>query len=345
MNTIYSDPKEIHSGSKTIYSDPKGSGRTPLSGMQTMMHREKSPGYVEYLTFLFILSTVFFLGTLIPFQRTVWAQILCGALPALILLLLFLYMTRQRRVGRFWAFCAAVIAVCLSALSLYCMAQFLYFCVLQELPVWLFPAAFLVCAFYGALWDVHLLQRFCKLCGPPVIFLLVLSLLSGASKIRFSLQYGIFLWRDYLRVQTSSFLYGTLLFGVLFLLEGILLLTLLRTETAFEKQTVSPEAGSGGKKKHHTLCRGFVKGYLLAVVSLAAIYFVTVLALGPAVFEFLTYPVYYPPGLSGSAEYLERTEIILLAVLLFPEFVKMTLCILMIKKSLLRFFRPEDIGR
>lgn len=286
--------------------------------MNKELYEEQQPRYLEYLAFLYFLSSIFFLGALIPFHRMMWATLLCGGLLALPFLYGVHKLIHRYGIGKPLLALTAVIAALFAALTLYCLSEFLFSCVLQELPVWLFPAAFLLCCIYAAVKDIHVLERFSKLCGPVVLLLLFLAVCSGIAKVRLSFTYGFFSWRDYTATSAGAFFSGVLFFAVLFFSEGIVLLTILNQ-----------------KRKTPAIFKDAAIGFLLSIVFLSAAYLVTVLALGPDVFELLTYPVYYPPGLTGNAEYLERIEVILLAVFILSEFVKTAVCLMMIKESLL----------
>ncbi|WP_130863811.1 GerAB/ArcD/ProY family transporter [Bacilliculturomica massiliensis] len=287
---------------------------------------EQQPKYQEYLAFVYFLSSVFFLGALIPFHRMIWAGILLGAFLALPFLYGVHKLIARYGTGKSLLLLAGLLSCGLCAVTLYCLSDFLAFCALQELPVWFFPAAFLLCCVYGAVRDIYVLERFSKLCGPVVLALLFLAVCSGISKVRLSLSYGFFAWRDFLAPSFSAFLAGTVFFAVLFFAEGLVLLTIMNA-----------------KRKTPAVFKDTVRGFLLSAFFLAAAYLVTVLALGPDVFEMLTYPIYYPPGLTGTAEYLERIEVILLAVFILSEFVKTAVCLLTIKESLLAISRRTSM--
>lgn len=287
--------------------------------MNDDIYEEQQPRYLEYLAFLYFLSSIFFLGALIPFHRMIWASLLLGAFLALPFLWGCHKLITRYGVGRLLLLLTSILAAGLCAATLYCLSDFLAFCVLQELPIWLFPAAFLLCCIYAALKDIHVLERFSKLCGPVALLLLFLSICSGISKVRLSMSYGYFAWRDFLPPSISSFLAGIVFFAVLFFVEGLVLITILNI-----------------KRKTPAVFKDTAKGFILSAFFLSAAYLVTVLALGPDVFELLTFPIYYPPGLTGTAEYLERIEVILLAVFILSEFVKTSVCLMMIKESLLR---------
>ena len=277
-----------------------------------------------YLSFLFFLSSIFFLGALIPFHRMMWASLLLGGFLSFLALWVFHRLILRFGVSKFLLCIEAFFSAFLGALTLYCLSEFFSFCVLQELPMWFFPSAFLICCGYAAVKDVYVLERFSKLCGPAVIFLLVLALGSGISKIRISFNNGFFSWQDFIYPSDTTFFVSVFFFAVLFFIEGSILITLLNT-----------------RLKNLTPFKSTMKGFFLSILFLSCTYLITVLVLGPYVFELLTYPIYYPPGLTGDAEYLERIEIVFLAVFLISEFVKISLCLLMIKETFLSFLRKK----
>ena len=293
-----------------------------------MMHvnyDEQQPRYLEYLSFLYFLSSVFFLGALVPFHRTMWLSLLLGAALALPLLLALHRLISRFGQGKAMLSAAAAAAACLFAVTLYCFSQFLDACVLQELPMWLFPGAFLLCCAYTAAKDIHVLERFSKLCGPVILILLFLALCSGGAKASLTMEYGFFSWRDFMPPRAQALTGGGMFFALLFLVQYLVLAVLVNA-----------------KRKTPAPFKDAAKGFWLSAVFLSASCLVAALALGPDVFELLAYPVYYPPGLTGTAEYLERIEVILLAVFVFSEFVKTSLCLMAIKEALLVIFSKKN---
>lgn len=281
------------------------------------LHEEQQPRYMEYLAFLYYLGTFFFIGRCFPMHRMVWFSFFISAILAgLLLYVYYLYLTKHK-IGRWVLLCTLLISIFIGCFSIYCFSDFFHTCVLNDTPIWLFPLAFLLVCVGMARKDIYVLELFSRILGPVVLFFLLLANCSSISKIESPYTHGFLTFDGFIHPSGNSFWVSTLLFFVIYFAEGFVLLTLLSL-----------------RKKSPSVFKDTAKGLFLSVILLATTYLVTVLALGPEVFELLTYPIYYPPGLTQTAEYLERIEVILLAVFVFSEFLKFSLLLMMCREAI-----------
>lgn len=280
------------------------------------LREEQQPRYMEYLAFLYYLGTFFFIGRCFPMHRMVWFSFFISAILAAIILYAFYRYIKNHEIGKWLLLSAMLISIFIGSFSLYCFTDFFHTCVLNDTPVWLFPSAFLLVCAVMAKKDIHVLELFSRLLGPVILFLLILADCSSISKIELPYTHGFLTFDGFINPSINAFWGSTILFFIIYFAEGFVLLTLLLL-----------------RKKSPSVYRDTTKGLFVSVILLAITYLVTVLALGPEVFELLTYPVYYPPGLTQTAEYLERIEVILLAVFLFSEFLKFSLLLMMCREA------------
>jgi len=280
------------------------------------LREKKQTRYMGYLAFLYYLGTFFFIGRLIPLHRMVWFSFLLAAIAASILLYAFYQYLNICKIGNWTLIISALISVVAGISTFYCFADFFHTCVLNDSPTWLFPSAFILVCLWMAKKEIHVLELFSRLLGPFVLFFLLLANFSSISKIELPYTYDFLMFDGLLHPASNNFWTSTLLFFVIYFTEGFVLITLLSLH-----------------KKSPFVYKDTTKGLFISVALLAITYLVTVLALGPEVFEQLTYPVYYPPGLTQTAEYLERIEVILLAVFLFSAFIKFSLLLMMCKEA------------
>lgn len=288
------------------------------------LDHQKHPRYVEALGFLYFLSPLFFIGSVLPLSRGIWIAIPLASLMALPFFYLYDQFLIAHRLHLSIRLIFMILAVFLGISGLFYFSRFVKICVMPETPGFLLPAAILLFAVWSSLKDIHVLERFSRIAAPIVFFLLCVSIISAATKIDFH-----FL-ENPLGDSLGSALGGTFfpmlwLIFALYLGEGLILLTLVRQQFKVRD--------SQEYEKPPAIFYSMAKGLLLSALLLSATYLITILALGPDVFEILTYPVYYPPGLTRSAEYLERIEILLLAVFLFSEFLRTGVFLLLLKEG------------
>lgn len=285
------------------------------------------PRYVKDLAFLYFLSPLFFIGTILPLSSGIFAAIPLAGLMSLPFLYLYDRYLMRRSLPLILRLMFMALAVFLGMNGLYGFSRFVKTCVMPDTPILLLPLALLLFAVWIAWDDIHVLERFSRITAPIVLILLALSILSAATKIE-----PAFAERPRLSLHQGNGGFFSMLWLIffLYLAEGLILLTLLRQQF---KVRDCPS-----KEKPPAIFAEMTKGLLLGGLVLSLAYWVTILALGSDVFEILTYPIYYPPGLTKSAEYLERTEILLLAVFLFTEFLRTGVFLMLLKEGLLAIY-------
>ncbi len=281
------------------------------------LQEEQQPRYIGYLAFLYYLGTFFFIGRCIPLHRMAWLSFFIAAIAASILLYLFHQYIKRYSIGKWVLLISVLFCVFIIISTFHCFIDFFHTCVLTNSPKWLFPAFFFLLCIWMAKKDIWVIELFSRLLGPVTLFFLILANGSSISKIELPYTHDSLRFDGFMQLSNNSFWNSTLLFFIIYFAEGFVLLTLLSM-----------------RKKNPSVYKDITKGLFASVILVSVTYFVTVLALGPEVFELLTYPVYYPPGLTQTAEYLERIEVILLAVFLFSEFLKFSLLLMMCKEAI-----------
>lgn len=261
-----------------------------------------------FLAFQFYISSMFFFGRIMPFHRAIWLVLPAASLAAALLLFFYHRYQNRHQLNRVILTLSGLMSAGIFILSLYCFTQFIHICVLPQVSPWIFAACFGVLCVSGCLVQFGTLERFASLSGPVVIALLFLADLSGLLKIRFSGSFGFATFDNYFIVPSHQ-LWATFLFlFMIYLSEGVILINSI----ALNKKAPWPY-------------RNTVKGQLFSTLAVSITYLITIAALGPFVFEQLTYPIYYPAGLSWTAEYLDRIEVILITVFCLTEYCKLSL--------------------
>lgn len=172
-------------------------------------------------------------------------------------------------------------------ISLSVFSDFIKTCVLPDINRLLIPAGILIAAFYSAFRTMTTLSRSVHVIMPILIFFAAIGLILVSTRMRTeNIKFNI-------SENFSSTVRTVLLFTFVFILKGILLLYLF----SFEKSR---------RTDGFSICTGtLIYGILMSLIL-----FMTLSVLGPGLYKRLEYPVYYPLGLTGFGDYLERTEII-----------------------------------
>lgn len=285
-----------------------------------MIDEHKLP-YIKYLAFFVFSAPFFFWSAFFPVSVSVWLGLSAGALLALPFLWLYFRALRPFSVAPFPLLLAAALLALVLALAFF-RAQnlFLERCLFPQLPLWALSLVLALFTIWMAVRGLLPLLGFAGLAGIPVLLLFLLSIISSASKIDPHFVSGL------LPFSLRGFLSSAPVAGALFLLQGLVLLTALT-------QTEKPKA----------VFRETVLGLIISVILLSAAHWVAALALGPHVFESLPFQLYYPPGLTGTAEYLERTELLLLMVFFFSAVSNLSFLLLTVKNGL-PFLKTKPAG-
>ncbi|MDO4553016.1 MAG: hypothetical protein Q4C22_05715 [Bacillota bacterium] len=258
-----------------------------------------SSSHVKYLAALSPAAPFFLWGAFFPVSASAWLALpaACAlALPLLWLCSLLLERFPALKDAALWPL--SFLSLFAALASLRASSVFMGLCVLPQLPPWLPSLCLGLFSFWIALRGPRPLLGFCALSCLPVLALLLLSILSAASKIdpHFTYRYAPFTPQGFLSCLGPALL--------LFFFHGLLLIVLF------------PETEASVKNPRAAFFQT-VRGFIPITVLLTAACWSTALALGPGVFESLSFPLYYPPGLTRTAEYLERIELLLLAVYFF----------------------------
>ena len=263
---------------------------------------QSSRDYAFFLSFSSFIGTFFFFGIFMPFYRTLWLSILIGG--ALVWLVLTISTPKKHWISpRFLAF----LAITYGGLSLW---AFFVFCQRYLFPnhgFWYFPLCFLLFTTYGAHLGVKTLERTAKFSSVAIGVLLILTLLSMFQKISTQKDFTVKICSDLFQLDTQSFLGETAAVTLFLLCQALIL-------TAF-CDFRSPESPVN---MFHSIRRALVSSILFS----SALQLLGVLSLGPHAYEYLTYPIYDMLSLPGVAEYLDRTEFLMLVIFLFCESVK-----------------------
>ncbi|MBE6031670.1 MAG: hypothetical protein E7224_00560 [Clostridiales bacterium] len=266
----------------------------------------------EYLSLLYFCGPFLLLGTYAPPGSGMWAEVLIGGGLAMIPLGLYGLLLKKLPWTLPLRIAAGCLAIPLAAFSLKAFAEFLHTCVLPELPPWSLPAVLLAMAVWAAIKGQRTTEGFARLIGPAVLVFFIIVILSAALKID----------PQYLSPQkpfvVEMFRSGILFAWLLYFLQGFVLMTVLASRKPSEE---NPEGKDDFWKKSNAF-REIALGMALSILLIGGSLLASVLAMGPEVFEALTFPFYYPPGLARDTEYLERIEILWLAILFFAEFAR-----------------------
>ncbi len=172
-------------------------------------------------------------------------------------------------------------------ISLYVFSDFVKTCVVPEINILLIPAGILVTAFYSAFRTMHTLCRAVHMIMPAVIIFCTAALIIASTRFRTD------------NITGSAFLpplkaaSAAAVFAVVYTVKGMLLLYLFSFGKSLRNDCAAVCAG--------TLAYG-------AVISLML--FIALGVLGAGLYSRLTYPLYYPLGLTSIGDYFERTDII-----------------------------------
>ena len=263
---------------------------------------QSSRDYAFFLSFSSFIGTFFFFGIFMPFYRTLWLSILIGG--ALVWLVLTISTPKKHWISpRFLAF----LAITYGGLSLWAFFVFCQRYLFSNHGFWFFPLCFILVTAYGSHLGIAALERTSKFSSVSIMILLVLTTLSMIQKIFTQKDFLLEISTSLLQLDIHSFFKETALVTLFLLCQALIL-------TAF-CDFRSPESPVN---MFHSIRRALVSSILFS----SALQLLGVLSLGPHAYEYLTYPIYDMLSLPGVAEYLDRTEFLMLVIFLFCESVK-----------------------
>ena len=262
-----------------------------------------------FLSFTVFVSTIFFLGIYMGLLRLVWLSLLiAGGFVWLILLLCRRFCPRVIRVAAAPAGVRrllSIVVLCYGGLVLYAFFRFCQDCIFPDHPFDFFPVCFLLLTAYGARRGLETLQRTARIASVTVAVLLALTVVSTLQKLWAQRQF-----------VASSFAALTAFDMPGFALQTVLIAAVLLAQTLILLLTADPSDDASSQLR--SLSRGLIRG----IGASSLLYLLAVLALGSHSFERLTYPIYDMLSLPGVAEYLDRTEFLMLILFLFCESTK-----------------------
>ena len=265
----------------------------------------KQREYAFFLSFSSFIGTFFFLGVYFDLYRTIWLSILIGA----VLVWVFLHLLIRSDVAfpnhplvlRF----LAMISIAYGGFSLYAFFAFCQEAVFPGNSFLFFPICFLTFTMFGAENQIHTLERTSKFTSAVVTLFLVLVIISMTQKLWDEKEYVADTWQALFVFHESDFGVQTVIVSLILLSQALVLLTVLEV----------PEDSV-------PFLRSISRALIPASLFSALLHLISVLSLGAFSFEFLTYPIYDMLSLPGYAEYLDRTELLMLIIALFCESVK-----------------------
>ena len=271
--------------------------------MDTKPQTHQTPrDYAFFLSFSSFIGTFFFFGIFMDFYRTLWLSLLIGG--ALVWLVLTIAAPKKH-----WLppRLLALLAITYGGLSLWAFFVFCQRYLFSNHGFWFFPLCFILVTAYGSHLGIAALERTSKFSSVSIMILLVLTTLSMIQKIFTQKDFLLEISTSLLQLDIHSFFKETALVTLFLLCQALIL-------TAF-CDFRSPESPVN---MFHSIRRALVSSILFS----SALQLLGVLSLGPHAYEYLTYPIYDMLSLPGAAEYLDRTEFLMLVIFLFCESVK-----------------------
>ncbi len=277
--------------------------------------------YAFFLSFSVFTGTFFFLGIYIPLQRTLWLSLLAGGIAAALFLTLLLRLRASLQGHPLLGRLLALISLAYGGISLYAFFVFCSHCIFPGHSFFFFPVCFLLLTAYGAEKGLYALERTSKFTSVAVAVLLVLTIASTLQKMWDQREFIGKTAALLLDIEASSFAVQTMLITVVLLWQALILF----------------HAADDGCRAPQLLS-SIRRALLPSILFSSALHLCAAAALGAYSFEFLTYPVYDMLSLPGYAEYLDRTEFLMLIAFLFCESCK---TVVMLRAGRKLFFRQE----
>ncbi|MBQ6949110.1 MAG: hypothetical protein IJN41_05430 [Firmicutes bacterium] len=269
----------------------------------------KQREYAFYLSFSSFIGTFFFLGIYLELLRTLWLSLLVGALIVWLFLTLLIHRSTSPVISsNSVSAVQRLLALAAIAYGGFALCGFFFFCqqcIFPQQGFWFFPVCFIAITGIGAFSQIHTLERTAKFTSAAVWILLLLTMISMVQKLWSEKDFIRKTWSDLFAFETAPFLRETAIVTVILFLQALVLITVLECSndrTAF--------------------LRSIRRALLPSVLLSSLLHLISVLALGAVSFEHLTWPIYDMLSLPGYADYLDRTELLMLLISLFCESVK-----------------------
>ena len=281
----------------------------------------------EYLALLYFSGPFLLLGAYVPQPAELWTAILAGGGISMVILFLYGFLLKKLSANLPFRIASGIIAIPLSVFSLGAFSLFIQTCVLRESLPWMFPAVLVAMAIWAAIRGERTIEGFSRLMGPAILLFFAIVIISAVLKIDAQILLP--------KIPLDKMVFRQWLppVSALYLLQGFVLLTLL----ASRKTTEENPSANEKEAKRVNVFRDIAIGMGLSILLTSGSLLASAQALGHIVFETLPFPFYYPPVLARDTEYLERIEILWLAILFFAEFVKQAALFTSIRK----IFKPQ----
>ncbi|MBR7148337.1 MAG: hypothetical protein IKD13_05855 [Firmicutes bacterium] len=265
--------------------------------------------YAYFLSFSSFIGTFFFLGVYLELLHTLWLSLLLAGILLWLVLTLFLQLGRKNPSSlRKTPLVRRPLALAAIAYGGFSLCGFFFFCqqcIFPSQGFWFFPVCFLGITTLGGFGRIHTLERTAKFTTAIIGILLLLTAVSMVQKLWSETAFLKATWMDLFRFDSRYFLLETGLVFVILLVQALILILVLEQP----------------KEITFFLC-SIRKALIPSVLCSSLLHLIAVLALGTHTFEHLTWPIYDMLSLPGYAEYLDRTELLMLLICLFCESVK-----------------------
>ncbi len=285
--------------------------------MTTSSSRDRK--YTFFLSFSALFSVLFFLGIYCPFAHTIWLSLLTGGILAWIVLTLIIRKQVSLAAYSPIKHCLSLLSIGYGGFVLYAFFVFCHRVIFPDHNIFFFPVLFLIVIFWGASAGIAALERTSKFTSTLVIILFLLTVISTTQKIWDQKEFVLSSLPAIVHIDVPVFLFQTVFVFCLFLVQSLVLF--LTVEDTCDAPQI--------------LC-SIRKALIPSCICSSLLYLLAVLALGTSSFEFLTYPIYDMLSLPGYAEYLDRTELLMLIIFLFCESCKTIASILAGRKLFIR---------
>lgn len=258
-----------------------------------MMNKQNSGLHLSKSAFLFFIPPFLLLGSFLPQTRFFWVAVPLSAIIAFFSVCLSRRFLLRDGMGKnVFLF---LLSLFFFIMIIWGISRFLKGQVIQNSPVWLFPACLLLFLFSSslALKDEKFLFRLASISSPLILVLLVISAAATFRKVELFFLPSAEYWFPSQNIQ--GFLFSVFACTLLWISISMMLLNIENLEFS---------AADFGKM----LC--------VSALILSVLFFSAVLALGPNLTEALPYPWYSAPGLDRRAGYLDRQELFSCAALI-----------------------------
>ncbi|MCI8283986.1 MAG: GerAB/ArcD/ProY family transporter [Firmicutes bacterium] len=265
---------------------------------------------------MFAISAIFFSDALVMSGKysiagtLEWLCVLISALFAVPIILIYDRLIKKKQPALFTKILIVAVSAVSILISLVVFTEFVDSCVLPEVNRFIIPASIFILSAYTASKNFGALSKSTHIIIPIIAIFLIFSLLLIITRIDISnVTYPP-------RTQSSDMYMAIIVYTLIFAIKGILLLYLFK----YEKSRYNNGA--------------FVSiGLIIYGIIMALILITSLSVLGPGLYLYLDFPLYYPLGLTQYGYYFERAEILSLIAFLITLTYKIGLYLRIIKMT------------